>query len=52
VDETVATDGFDETHGFVVAGVADPVNCEVAFTHADNVPVIVGRALTVKVAVI
>ncbi len=51
VDETVATDVFDETHGFVVAGDADPVNCDVAFTQADNVPVIVGNAFTVNVAV-
>ena len=52
VFETVATVVFDETHGFVVAGEADPVSCEVAFTHADSVPVIVGSALTVNVAVI
>ncbi len=52
VDETVATNPFDDVHGFVVAGEADPVSCEVAFTHADSVPVMVGSALTVNVAVI
>jgi hypothetical protein len=51
VDETVATDVFDETHGFVVAGDAEPVSCEVAFTQADNVPDIVGNAFTVNIAV-
>ncbi len=52
VFETVATVVFEETHGFVVAGDAEPVNCTVPFTQADNVPEMVGKALTVNVAVI
>jgi hypothetical protein len=31
----------------VVAGEAEPVNCDEALTHDDNVPEIVGSALTV-----
>ena len=45
----VATAVFDETHGFVDAGVPLPVNVEVPPTQALNVPVIVGSALTVMV---
>jgi len=46
---TVATAVFDETHGFVEAGVPLPVNVEVPPTQALNVPVMVGSALTVIV---
>ena len=52
VFETVATKPLDDVHGLDVAGVAEPVNCEVPFTQAANVPVMVGNALTVNVAVI
>jgi hypothetical protein len=41
---TVATAVFEETHGFVVAGVPVPVNCVVAFWQTDVVPLIVGTA--------
>ena len=47
--ETEATKPFVEVHGFVVAGDAEPVNCDVPFTHAVNVPVSVGNGFTVKV---
>jgi hypothetical protein len=39
-----------EVQGLFTLAVAEPVNCEVAPTQADNVPVIVGNALAVKVA--
>ncbi len=48
----VATAVFDETHALVVAGVADPVNCVCNPIQTANVPVIVGKALTVTSAVI
>ena len=51
VEETVATPVFEETHGFTAAAVAEPVNVVVVPTQADNVPVIVGKALIVTVAV-
>ena len=51
VEFTVATSPLDEVHGFEAAGEADPESCAVAFTHAERVPVIVGKALTVNVAV-
>ena len=51
VVDIVATVVFDESHGFVKAGGAEPDNCDVVLTHALNVPVSVGRGLTVKVAV-
>ena len=51
VDETVATNPFEEVQGFVVAGDAEPDNCDVALTHADKVPDIVGKAKTVNIAV-
>jgi len=49
---TVATPGVADTHGFTAAGTPDPVKFVVAPTHAFNVPVIVGLALMVTVAVI
>ena len=49
---TVATAGVADTHGLDAAGVPDPVSCVVDPTHTLNVPVIVGRALTVTVAVL
>ena len=49
---TVATPGVAETQGVVTAAVADPVSCVVAPTQTVSVPVIVGRALTVTIAVL
>ena len=49
---TVATAGVAETQGVVVAAVAVPVSWVVAPTQTVSVPVIVGRALTVTVAVV
>ena len=49
---TVATAGVADTHGLDAAGVPDPVNCVVDPIHTLNVPVIVGKAFTVTVAVI
>jgi hypothetical protein len=49
---TVATPGVAEIHGFTAAGVPDPVNVVVAPTQTVNVPVMVGSALTVTVAVL
>ena len=51
-DDTVATEVFDEIHAFVVAAVAVPVNWDVALTHADKVPDIVGKEFTVNVTVL
>jgi hypothetical protein len=52
VDDTVATATLDEDQGFVIAGDAEPDNCDVALTHADKVPDIVGKANTVNVTVV
>jgi hypothetical protein len=52
VDDTDATAVFDEIHGFVAAAVAVPINCDVALTHADNDPVIIGNAFTVNVTIL
>lgn len=46
---TLATVGFNDSHGKVAAAVAEPVSFEVDPIHALNVPEIVGKALTVKV---
>jgi hypothetical protein len=46
----VATDVVPDTHGFVAAGVPDPVNAVVDPTQTVKVPEIVGEALTVTVA--
>jgi hypothetical protein len=51
LEETIAMEVFDETQGVVVAAVAEPVNCVVAPTQTTFVPVIVGKAFTVTVAV-
>ena len=48
---TVATDVVPETHGLVAAGVPEPVNCVVDPIHTVKLPLIVGAALTVTVAV-
>ncbi len=42
---------FDETHGLEVAAVGEPVNWVVKPEQTVNVPVIVGSAFTVTVAV-
>ena len=46
---TVAIAGEPETHGFVAAGVPEPVNWLVAPWHTARFPEIVGRGLTVTV---
>ena len=48
---TVATAGVAETHGFTMAGVPEPVNVEVEPTQTFRLPVMVGNAFTVTVAV-
>ena len=48
---TVATPVLDEIHGLIAAGVPEPVNVVVNPTQTVNVPVIVGCAFTVTVAV-
>jgi hypothetical protein len=52
VELTVATEVVPETQGFVAAGVPEPFNCVVAPMQTVNVPVIVGKAVTVTVAVV
>ena len=49
--ETVATPVLDDAQGVVASGVAEPVSVELWPTQATNVPVIVGKAFTVNVAV-
>ena len=49
---TVATPGVAETQGKVTAAVADPVSWVVNPTQTVSVPVIVGAALTVTIAVL
>ena len=49
---TVAMAGLAETHGLVVAGVPEPVSVVVKPSQTFKVPVIVGRASTLTVAVI
>jgi len=48
---TVATLVLEDVHGLAAAGVPDPVNAVVDPTQTVNVPVIVGCALTVTIAV-
>jgi hypothetical protein len=48
---TVAIAVFEELHGVVASGVPEPVNVVVNPAHTDSVPEIVGKALTVTVAV-
>jgi len=50
--ETVATAVLDEVHGVVASAVAEPVSVDVCPTQATSVPLIVGSALTVKLAVL
>ena len=50
--DTVATAVFEDAHGVDGCAVADPVKVAVVPTHALMVPLIVGNALTVKVAVV
>ena len=49
---TVAIVGFEETHGFVVAAVPEPLSGVDEPIHTFNVPVIIGAAITVITAVI
>jgi hypothetical protein len=49
---TVATVVVADTHGVEAAGVPEPVNVVVDPSQTVNVPVIVGCAFTVTVAVI
>jgi hypothetical protein len=48
---TVATPVFEETQGFTAAGLAEPLNAVVDPTHTIGVPVMVGKAFTVKTTV-
>ena len=48
---TVATAGVADTHGLTAAGVAEPVKAVVLLIHTFKIPVIVGKAFTVTVAV-
>ena len=52
VEDTVATDVLDDIQALVVAAVGEPVSWVVKPAHTLNVPVIVGSAFTVTVAVI
>jgi hypothetical protein len=52
VDETVATAGVEDVHGFEDAGVGEPVNCVVAPAHTTRLPVIVGSGFTVTALVV
>jgi hypothetical protein len=49
---TVATRDDADTHGLTAAGVPEPVSCVVEPTQTLRVPVIVGTAFTVTVAVV
>jgi hypothetical protein len=49
---TVATPVVAEPQGLVTAGVPEPVNCVVDPAQTLSVPVMVGDALTVTVAVV
>ena len=48
---TVATAVFEETQGFVADGAADPLSTVVEAIQTSKVPVMVGSAFTVTVAV-
>ncbi|WP_291276167.1 hypothetical protein [Flavobacterium sp.] len=52
VELTVATAGVADDHGMVASGVPEPVRVVVKPTHTFNVPVMVGVAFTVTVAVL
>ena len=49
---TVATPVFEDIHGLAAAGVPEPVNVVVDPTQTVSVPLIVGCAFTVTVAVL
>ena len=51
VDETTATAGFEEVQGVVASAVAEPVKVIAEAIHTLEAPEIVGRGLTVNVAV-
>ena len=51
VEVIVATAVFDDTQGFDVAAVLEPVNWVVETTQTLNVPLIVGDGFTVMVLV-
>jgi len=46
---TFATKLLEDSHGEIIAAVAEPVNCDVRPTQADNVPVTDGRGLIINV---
>lgn len=48
--DTVATALLDEVQGVVASAVAEPVSVEVLPTQALSVPLMMGSAFTVKVA--
>lgn len=48
---TVATPVLEEVQGVTAAGVTEPESWEVNPAHAEVVPEMVGKALTMKVAV-
>ena len=48
--DIVATAVLDDVHGVVASAVAEPVSVEVLPIQVLSVPEIVGRAFTVKVA--
>ena len=50
--ETVAIAVFDDVQGVVAWAVAEPVKVEVLPIQAFNVPLIVGKGFTVKLAVV
>jgi hypothetical protein len=52
VDDTVATEVFEDVHGVVASAVPDPLNCVVNPWQTFSVPVIVGSAFTVTGVVI
>lgn len=47
----VATAVVPEVHGVTLAGVGDPLSCEVPFAHRVKFPEIVGLPFTVTVTV-
>lgn len=48
---TVATPVLDDVHGLVAEGVPDPLSVVTDPAHTVNVPVMVGNAFTVTVAI-
>ncbi len=51
LEDTVATPVLEDVHGFVAAGVPLPLRSVVLPSHTLNVPLMVGAASTVRVAV-